>query len=212
STGKVAWSHSLGSIVAAPALDTSTGLLVVSRTNGDVTALKVSSGATDWSFSTSKAVTASASIYKGVVYVGSTNDYIYAISESSGKQIWDYKTEGPVTDTGALSSQYTGGFLALLIGSSTGDLYILHASDGKVAIEKTYSSGIVGVAAVKGMVVIETAKGQLDAARTYSGIGVWKYQTGGDLVTAPVLIDGGIFVTAEDGNLYAFTPYGDPPD
>jgi outer membrane protein assembly factor BamB len=41
---------------------------------------------------------------------------------------------------------------------------------------------------------------------------VWKYKTQAALATAPVVVDGTIYVGAGDGHLYAFTSYGQPPD
>jgi len=48
-------------------------------------------------------------------------------------------------------------------------------------------------------------------ARTYTNLTVWGYHTTAGLGSAPVIIDGTIFVGAEDGYLYAFTAYGQPP-
>jgi outer membrane protein assembly factor BamB len=160
---------------------------------------------------TGGAVTAAASIAAGTVFVGSADHKVYALSESTGAKLWSYKTGGAVQDTGAYTTHGTVSGPELVIGSNDGNLYVLQASKGSVNHKFAYKSPIVGVGTVDGVVIIETASGELGADRTFSSEGLWGYKTGSGLVSSPVIVDGAIYVTAQNGNLYAFTSYGQPP-
>jgi serine/threonine-protein kinase len=212
-TGIASWSHTLASaITAAPALDTAASRLVIGEVNGVVMALSTTNGATQWSYLTGAAVTASPTVSGGTVYVGSSDDNVYALSESTGVKQWSYATGGAVTDTGALTNQITpAGALELIIGSGDGSLYALQASNGSLNYSISLKSPIVGIAAVRGVAVFDTAAGLIGSARTYVDLDVWKYQTGAATTSAPVVVDGTIYVGAGDGSVYAFTSYGQPP-
>jgi len=212
STGSISWTKTLrGNITAAPAVNQTAQLLVVGGSNGDVFAENLSTGATLWKFVTGGAVTASAIVSGGVVYVGSGDHNIYALKQSSGGLLWNFTTGGAVEDTGALLSPGSATGLDLYIGSNDGTLYALRASNGAVLFNISMGSPIVGVSTQKGLAVFETASGLISATRANVATDGWVYTTGAGLDTSPVLQDGTVFVTALDGNLYAFTPNGLPP-
>jgi outer membrane protein assembly factor BamB len=212
-TGARSWTVVLPSAVTAPAaLDTPSNVLIVGESNGEVVSLNASSGVPNWTYATGGAVAAAATVSGGTVYVGSSDKNVYALSESTGAKLWSYTTGGAVSDTGALSSHGTpGGGLELLIGSGDGNLYALQPSNGSLNYKVAFKSPIVGVAAVKGVAVIDTASGLIGSSRTYVDLDVWNYQTGAGLTSAAIVDDGTIYVGAGDGNLYAFTSYGQPP-
>jgi outer membrane protein assembly factor BamB len=214
SNGTVVWSVSLASSVTAPAsLNNSVRLLVVGESNGDVLGLNSSTGATLWSYATGGAITAAATDSGGTVYVGSNNHDVYALNQLTGVLLWKYATAGAVQDTGVLSSQHTpGDVLELLIGSDNGRLYALQASNGVLLFtDPIGSSPVLGIGAVNGIAIMESSNGLITAARTYENDTVWSYHTADGLATAPVIVDGTIYVSAADGNLYAFTLDGHPP-
>lgn len=212
-TGATTWSVSLPSATAStPTLDAANGNLIVGESNGNVLELSTATGVTKWTFTTAGPVTAAASIYGGNVYVGSTDGSVYDLSESSGGEVWAVKTKGPIADTGAVTNDLTtGGVLELVIGSGDGYLYEINATNGQVLNKVNFNSPIMGVAAVKGVAVLETASGLIGSARTYTDLDVWRFLTQAPLVTAPTVVDGAVYVGAADGHLYAFTTYGQPP-
>lgn len=213
STGIASWSDTLLSgISAAPALDTTANRLVVGEANGVVMALSATNGTTQWSYATGGAVAAAPTVSGGTVYVGSSDHNVYALTESTGAKQWSYTTGGAVTDTGALTNQITpGGTFELVIGSGDGNLYALQAATGLVNYKVPFKAPIVGVAAVRGVAVIDTASGVVGASRTYVDLDVWKFQTSAAITSAPIVVDGTIYIGAGDGGVYAFTSYGQPP-
>jgi outer membrane protein assembly factor BamB len=211
-TGVVQWTHNFsGQSLSGPAYNASSNLVVVGESNGNVVAMNASTGSTLWSYATGAPVDAAATVYGGVVYVGSNSDRVYALKAATGALIWSYKTGGYVQDTGSLSSNLTNGALTLFIGSNDGNLYALKATTGAELFLTAMGSPIVGVSTAKGIAVFETGGGTISATRSYVAEDGWHYKTGGSLTTAPVLLDGAIYVCATNGNLYAFTPTGAAP-
>lgn len=213
-TGAPAWSRLLGgAISAAPSLDTATGTLVVAESSGRVVALNAATGTTKWTFTSGGAVAAPAMISAGTVYFGSADHSVYAISEKTGKKIWSHATGGPVADTPVVSDQGTpGGVRELLVGSGDGNLYALKASSGSLIYDVAFKHPIIGVAAVRGVAIVDTPTGLIGASRTYSSLRVWGFQAGGAITSPPVIVDGTAYIGAGDGELYAFTTYGQLPD
>ncbi len=213
-TGAPAWSRLLGTAMsAAPSLDTASGTLVVTEISGAVVALNAATGAAKWTFRSGGAVAAPAMISGGTVYFGSADHSVYAVNEKTGKKIWSHATGGAVADTPVISDQGTpGGVLEILVGSGDGDLYVLKASNGSLIYDVAFKHPIVGVAAVRGVAIVDTSTGLIGASRTYSSLRVWGYQTGGAIASPPVIVDGTAYAGAGDGKLYAFTTYGQLPD
>ncbi|HEV2361455.1 MAG TPA: PQQ-binding-like beta-propeller repeat protein, partial [Acidimicrobiales bacterium] len=220
SSGNQRWNVPLGSPVSsAPVLDpagdaTSTGALVIGETSGTVVALNPATGAQLWAPVTLSggSITASGSIFGGVIYIGAGND-VYALSEATGAQSWVQTLGGAVNCTGAITNSITpGGDTELIIGDGDGKMYALDtATGGTVNFTTNFGSSVVGVAAVKGVAAVETAKGYVGTARSYTDLDTWRFHTAANLDTAPAIINGAVFVGGEDGNVYAFTSYGQPP-
>jgi outer membrane protein assembly factor BamB len=211
-TGHHTWTTRFpGNHATAPAVNQTAERLVVGLSGGDVATLNLTTGAVVWTYATGSAVTAPAIVAGGVVYVGSDDHGVYALKLSSGALLWKFTTGAAVQDTGSLLTQGSASGLDLYIGSNDGNLYVLRASNGSQFFNFSLGSPIVGVSTQKGVVVFETVSGLVSAARAHYQLDGWTYTIGGTLATAPVLLDGTVFVTAGDGNLYAFTPDGLPP-
>jgi outer membrane protein assembly factor BamB len=213
-TGAIAWSTSLASsVVAAPSVDLTGNRLVVGEANGDVVALDDSTGALEWIFATAGAVDAAATISASVIYVGSGDGRVYALSETSGTELWSYATGASITSAGAYLTVGTiSGKPEYTVGSSNGNLYVFQAASGALNFEVKGTSPIVGLGAVDGVIVFNDAAGASRATRGYTDLVVWTGQTAAGLVTSPIVVDGTIYLAAPDGNLYAFTTFGQPPD
>jgi outer membrane protein assembly factor BamB len=213
-SGALSWSASLASsVAAAPSLDTTHGMVIVGEANGELVALSSGTGAPAWTFPTGGAVEAAATISGNVVYVGSGDGSVYALGEATGAKLWSFATGSPIRATGAFLTQGTVlGKPEYAVGSSGGDLYVLQAATGTLNFVANGSASVVGVGAVNGIIVLETSAGTVSATRGYVHLLLWTYHTLGTLATSPVIVDGTIYVGAADGNLYAFTTYGQPPD
>jgi outer membrane protein assembly factor BamB len=212
-TGSKSWSvHLQSTISAAPSLDTTTNTLVVGESNGDVVALAANSGASRWTYASGGAIGAPAMVAGDTVYFGSGNS-VFALNEKTGAKIWSYRTGGAVADTPLLTNSYTAGQPVpdLLIGAGDGSLYRLGARNGSLVWKLPVSTGpIIGLAAVREVVIFNTSSGLIGAAFFWAQR-MWHYQTSAAITSPPAIVDGAVYVGAGDGALYAFTPYGGSP-
>lgn len=207
-TGSSVWSTTVAGVSASPGLGSSSHTLVV-PTSAGVTALNASTGASLWSFP----VTGPASplVDAGVVYVGSSDHHVYAVSAANGQQIWSFATGGAIQDSGAIiGSVNTNGVKTLYVGSADGVLYSLNASTGAKLAAHSLGANVTGVAIAGNAILATTSSGLVEGVRTFGSI-VWDYATNGRLLTPPALVDGTFFAAGLGGTLWAFTPYGAPP-
>jgi outer membrane protein assembly factor BamB len=207
STGSSLWSVPVtGGGSAAPALDTAGQVLVVPTTSG-ITALGTATGAPLWSFAVPGPT--SPMLAAGVVYVGSSNDDMYAVSESTGQQIWSRATGGAIQDSGALSETAHGSVTGLYISSADGYLYFLSPSTGAVLHRVTLGAGANGLA-FAGNIILAAATGLMEGVRTFPEL-VWSYGLDDGTMLPPAVVNGTFFAAGQQGTLWAFTPYGAPP-
>jgi outer membrane protein assembly factor BamB len=212
STGALVWSTTLASpSESTPALDTAQRLLVLGETNGEIVALSNASGKQSWTFAAGGAVDGTVTVAQGSVFAGSTNDQVYCLKETTGKLIWSFTAGGAVTSAGVYLTQGGTGGSEFFVGASNGDVYALQASKGTLKFFLDWKSPVVGLAGIDGVVVGETHAGTIYGMRAYTNLQTWKFSTGDVLASSPVIVDGTVFLTAENGNLYAFTAYGQAP-
>ncbi|MCI4355948.1 MAG: PQQ-binding-like beta-propeller repeat protein [Thermoplasmata archaeon] len=215
SNGTRSWVTVVTSPVRATvALDVSHHLLLVGEMNGDLVAMNSTTGAHNWTYAAGSPIEASPMVSASKVYVVSAGGNVTCLQESTGGKLWTYRTGGGVVSDAALSNRGTpgGSSLELLVGSLNGNLYAINATNGSLNFLVTVGSPIVGVSALDGVVLFETAAGSVGAARTYSNVTLWDYRTTAGLASAPTVVDGTVFVGAEDGYLYAFTTFGQSPN
>jgi len=214
STGARLWTSSFASsIVAAPSYNASTEMVVVTTSSGDVVALNAVSGTILWTYGTGAAVNDSAVVANGEVYVGSDDGYEYAINATSGVLFWSFDAGAAIETTAAIIYDHTTRPFTVVVGDEAGELYNLKGLTGTVLFKNNGGSAIVGVGAVAGIELFETAKGKIGSVRAYvsTNANFWHYQTSAGLSSSPVVVDGTIYLAAQDGYLYAFNSNGVPP-
>ena len=69
---------------------------------------------------------------------------------------------------------------------------------------------MTGVAIAGNAILATTSPGLLEGVRTFGSV-VWGCATRGRLLRPPALVDGTFFAAGLGGTLWAFTPYGAPP-
>lgn len=208
-TGAGLWSAALASGAAtAPALDP-TGRTLVVPTTSSVTALNADTGTPVWSFPL--AGPAPPVLAAGTVYIGSADHDVYALSEATGRQVWSFRTDGAVQDAGALGSFRSGPASTLFIGSADGNLYALDAATGARRYVYLLGGSGDGVAIAGDAVLTTTSSGLAEGVRDYGGTLVWDYATGNSALRPPAVVDGTCYAAGLQGTLWAFTPYGAPP-
>ncbi len=216
STGAVVWTDVLASeVTASPAISDTGKLLAIGESNGDMLGINAQNGKKEWTYATSGAIDAAATVYNGSILFGSANGDVYSLS-FNGKLNWKYATGSPVEDTGALT--YTtnagvpgGGVPLLIIGNNAGTAYALRASNGKLWFTQVETGAVVSAATVQGMIVVERAGGDVDADRNYADYGLFNLELGPYLTTTPAIVNGAIYITGGSGVLDVYTCNGRPP-
>jgi outer membrane protein assembly factor BamB len=207
-TGTATWTAKTPSAVtAAPALGPAA---LVLPTSSGLVALKPASGARMWTFAATDP--APPVMSASTVYAGSSDGHVYAVSESTGKQVWSAATGGAVTDAGAFT--YTPGGLVkwVWIGSNDGNLYAFGGGTGVREAVYPIGSAVTGVSIAVNTALITTSSGLVVGARLWNrGTVVWTEASGDGAMSQPAVVDGAMYATGENGALWAFTPYGEPP-
>jgi eukaryotic-like serine/threonine-protein kinase len=213
-TDSLVWSATLGSAThVTPAVDAGRNVVVVGESNGRLAAFGASRGRRIWSVPTGGAITASPSVIIGTVFVGTANDELLGVNESTGQVKWSYQTQGAVTATPTVTNvfapqkQWT-----VYDGDSTGRVYALTASTGAFQFSFGLFKGpVTGVATVRSVLFTETQNGRVAAARTRTGLVLWRNDTGSKLSSSPAVLNGTLYVGMQDGHLDAFTTFGQAP-
>jgi outer membrane protein assembly factor BamB len=213
-TGSALWTRHLASHPSAPlALSPSRGVLAVGQADGNETALNAANGSLRWSFASGGAVTAAATFVGSDLIVGSTGGRVYSLDQSSGAVVWSVAAPGGVSVAGALLETRTGATGAkFAFGTQHGVLVVLQASTGTLDFNVTALGPIVGVACVSGMFVYTTANGAIAATHDYRDLVVWQVRYPGSFASAPVIVDGAIYAGVGNGDLDAWTTFGQAPD
>lgn len=182
------------------------GTVFISSNNGELYALKATTGAVSWRGPIGSNDFGNApTVAKGVVYLGAPDDYLYALDASTGKVKWRSLTGGKIGSSPTLANG------VIYIGSDDGYLYAFRASDGKLLwkylVHRSYpirSSPTVA----NGLVYVGSDDGGLYVIHSSSGTLAWSYRTENKVRSTPAVVDGIIYVGSDDGKLYAFNAAG----
>jgi outer membrane protein assembly factor BamB len=208
-TNAVVWQAQLGGAVStSPLVDTADNVVVVGDSTGAVTAFGVGSGAVRWSYLTSGPVTAAPADATGVIYVGSTDGNVYAISAPKGTLIWKQSAGSPVTANIAVDT-----FAHIInVGTQSGEFLGFTPAGKQILKNLSSTAPIVSLSAVESVVVGLRTDGSINLFRPdQDGATLFVYQTNASLDTTAAIINGAVFVGAEDGGLYALTSNGKAP-
>jgi len=210
-TGKKAWSTKLAHPVStSPALDTTANLVIAGESNGDLTALSTSGGASQWTYSSgSSAIATPPSISGGLVYFGA-GDSVYAVNESTGAAEWSDATGGAIASSLTVTNTSEQGKL-VTTGSADGWVYSVNAGTGKLKWKEHIGAPITGVASAYATYIVDSSKGLLAGGRITSGERLWLRTTSAGALSSPVIVDGAVYAGGANGSLYAYTTDGRPP-
>ena len=208
-SGAVIWTHATrGRVRATPATDGR--LIYVGGFDGAMYALDRSDGKLAWSFQTAGnnefkigSIQSSAAVADGLVVFGSRDYRLYALDAATGKLAWIAPHEG----SWVIGSPAIVGGKAC-VGSS--DLKIVQCVDLKTG-QELWRASVNGAAfaspAVAGQsLVIGTFGGTLYQLNLADGKVVSGAGSDGRLIGTAWIEGGAVYVGAENGTLYAFTP------
>jgi outer membrane protein assembly factor BamB len=207
-TGNMLWSTPVGAAISqALAIDSTGGALVAGDESGNVTTLDPATGTIVGQVTTGgAAVTVSPEISGGRVFIGASDGRVRAYDETSRKLEWTHAAGSAIEALATDGSE-------LYVGTESGVLMQLANANGQIGYsQNSFAGAPVGVAHSTGVSIVETSQGEVNALKDdQHGRIQYNYKTGAGLDTQPAIVDGAVYVGAEDGGLYAFTNFGQAP-
>lgn len=152
------------------------------------------------------------SVGNGRVYGSVDDGYLYCMNEypptNQGQVFWSIiSSPGGGGDPSCVSIKGD----TIYYGHERGFVYARRASDGGLIWERSSLGGHSGVGAVtitpSRLYVgtgVETASKKVICYDRASGDTIWTYLTGGYVTSTPAVVNGMLFITSQDGYLYAF--------
>jgi outer membrane protein assembly factor BamB len=165
-----------------------------------VYAYDASTGTQMWRTKTGGEVDPTPAVAHGVVYASSGDQLLYALRAQTGRVQWTADIGGPETSAPAVANG------VVYLGSTNGNVYAFDADSGEALwVTPTGGSFTDSQATIvaNGVVYVGSLEGTEFAFHAATGELLWSYQTGGSIRKQSV-VDGTLYVTAFDTNLYAF--------
>lgn len=157
------WNFTFAHGYSSPAV--ANGVVYTGSLDGNVYALKASTGIKLWSHGIGNGVFSSPAVVNGVVYVGSENGIIYALNTAKGTQVWSYNAGGIIDSSPAVVDS------TVYIGSTNGNLYALNATNGSKLWSTHIGSSVLSSSAVaNGVVYVGSMKVYSSTIDTANGI------------------------------------------
>jgi outer membrane protein assembly factor BamB len=197
-TGLPVWSVQVPGapeVTSTPAL-TSTSLLLVASSNGELSAFHQFSGALAWQASLGGAL-GSPAVSGGVAYVGSDDGNLSAVSVATGHLLWSEPVGAPLVGSPAVD----GPLGLVAAASSTGAVAVFHASSGASAWSTSLGSPVTSGPVLAGSgLYLGTQAGGVYSLAVKTGATTWVAQVGSE-VSAISAEGSQILAGAADGSI-----------
>ena len=201
-TGDLEWQEPLtGRIIGGPTVSQGLALVgtgEVSSSNGSdgaLYAIDIEAADPVWTYRTGGPIWSTPAVEDGVAFVGSLDHQVHAIDISDGSRKWVYTTGGAVVSSIALHEGL------VIFGGFDSTLYALDADSGHLVWDFRgstrwyWSTPLVH----QGVVYAPSLDGTLYALDAATGSLKWRYETEGQLVGAPAVVNNLIAVPIADG-------------
>ncbi|MCW4001371.1 MAG: PQQ-binding-like beta-propeller repeat protein [Candidatus Bathyarchaeota archaeon] len=189
------------------------GLVCVCGNDGRIYAFDAFLGNIKWNYSIGGLTSSAPVVDSGVLYVGSPDGNLYALNATTGSKVWNSMTGGPVYSSPAVS----GGLV--YVGSADGNIYAFETLSGAQAWNYTLGGTVEADPCVAdGTVYIGSSNGTVYALNASGGAKIWSHQIGSypllyplsqsaSVSTCPAVTGGIVYVSADDGYIYALNAF-----
>jgi len=178
------------------------GVVYVGTDAGMLLALDLRTGEHVWAYEAGAPVTRSAAVGEGRVFVGSEDGRLHAVEVSTGRAAWAHDSAGGLVGTPALGN---GMVYAVNLNAPSSQVIAFDAATGEEAWrfvpEETLGLRPV-VVGVDALFAIDRG-GAFYALDPLSGATRWSWSQESEIVAAPALVDGRLYVVAH-GRAFAF--------
>ncbi len=228
---KLLWKYKTGGpIQASPVV--ANGTVYVASTDHRLYALDAKQWGIKWkSFKAGGIIRYAPAVWNNRVYFSARDNHVYALNAETGEWLWEFRSDTwmdspPILSKGRL---YIGAYTKKIyvINATTGELE--SQLQGRVYIDGVEYVCLQGQlrpiapqhnvnawreltpltysypATANGVVYIGARDNQIHALDVESRQEIWSYPTKGFVDAAPAISDGVLYVTSDDGYVYAFT-------
>lgn len=193
------WSYATGgSIETSPVVVN--GVVYVGSGDGNLYALRATTGKKVWAYSTGAAIHSSPAVANSIVYIGSDDHNLYAVDEASGKKLWSFGASAAIRSSPTVING------VVYVGSDDRNLYAVDATTGKELWAYKANAAVRSSPAVaNGVVYIGADNGSFYAVDALTGTKKWTSATrlGEAIRVMPAVVNGIVYMDSDDGNLYA---------
>ncbi len=145
-------------------------------------------------------------IWEGLLFTGGGfgSFEFYCLDAKTGKKVWQFHTG----DDGPTAAVADKGYVVFNTESCI--IYVLKAKTGKLVWEKWLGDPLMSQPAIANGRVYMAYPGQdgnhyLACMNLEDGKDLWKTKIIGDLITAPIIYDGSVYITTLEGTLYRYS-------
>ncbi|MCU0610889.1 MAG: PQQ-binding-like beta-propeller repeat protein [Candidatus Eisenbacteria bacterium] len=200
--GRCIWKQRVGaSIGASPLIHEATAYCGCK--DGRVYAWDTRSGVLRWRLETGAEVWARPLIVGSRLFIGSIDRHFYCVDVKTGAKLWTVPVAGAVYTTAAPGPDST-----VLFATNDGTLYQLGQRDGTQEWRAKYEPVYSSPAVADGHLFFGCKGGDVLCVSLTDHREVWRYATGADVRSSPVVVDGSVLVGSYDGRLYSFSVSG----
>ncbi len=156
-------------------------------------------GRLEWTCPTQGRIWSSPRVEFGHVFFGSDDHHIYAVSAQTGRIAWKIQMGGPVR------SSVTFGDELLYFGCEDGSVVALDIR-GEVKWRFRARRGVTSspfLDSSEGLLFVGSSDWNVYALDARSGWAVWRFRTGGPVVSSPIVDKGVVYIGSVDKYLYA---------
>jgi outer membrane protein assembly factor BamB len=235
SDGSTSWIMNISSgVLGEPAV--SNGMVYFGDMNGSFYSVNATSGDTNWEFKqkqqvndtipifSNNAVVSSPVVNSGIAYFGTATGKVYALDSRTGEQLWMSKTtpfadalgvnrselppslnfSSPILSTPKVDNDsiYLGTWHGITsMDTRTGESEWTTDVPGRITTSSPTINGKY--------IYIGTIDGVLYSLKKDTGEIAWRYQTGGQISSTPVVTDGRVYITNSSALISLPTPSND---
>jgi serine/threonine protein kinase len=187
-----------GGIASGPVIDESHRLVFFGSEDHTFNAVDYQSGRINWSYTTKDRIRGTARVAHDHVFFGSDDGRVYALVAANGRYLWEYDMGGPVRTQPFVTNEL------VVVGCETGEIAALELSGNRKwtyrARRAIMSSPFVDD---QGICYVGSFDNYVYALDATSGYSMWRFRTGGPIISSFAKEGDLLFFGSSDGKFYA---------
>lgn len=196
--GTLGWKFpTQGGIASSPVVDRDSKLVLFGSEDHSFNAVDYQTGRINWSYTTQGRIRSTPRVAHGHVFFGSDDGHLYALVASNGRHLWQYELGSPVRSQPFVTNDL------VIVGSESGEVVGIELSGERKWSRPLRRAAASPVVDEEGICYIGGFDGFLYALDATSGYVLWRFRTGGPIISAPAVNNDWLFFGSADSNFYA---------